>query len=432
MTNDGTKSGITSPVQFYIAMGLLAAAGGVLATPLTAGPAVLLALIATFMLPIKGRRTLHQFGQSTLQARNVLLIAFGGWFFAELLSTAINNRLWTNLDYPFRFLLGIGVFWIIRYAAVRRTEFFFYGIAASALAAAVAGFYQYFMQDMGRALGWMNHPIYFGNLSVLLCVYAVTTLSTLRAELTARMRWLLAISIPLLMFAAFLSVSRSSWLGLTGLLVLIDWHRVNRTRLIGIGLAIATALILILVFVPELSSSLRITEAIQDARKLLDGDYRSSIGDRLQMWKAALLMFLSSPLVGVGSGIFQVEAAKLAASGAVDIVLVDGTTIFNQAHSEIMDILATKGLVGLLAYVILLALPFRILHPLAATENARSRAFALMGQATCIAFLMFGLTLATFKVQIYCAVFPVMIAMFTAMALNLADDGRTGEHAHGR
>jgi O-antigen ligase len=115
----------------------------------------------------------------------------------------------------------------------------------------------------------------------------------------------------------------------------------------------------------------------------------------------------------------------------MDAVLVEGPdSIFNQAHSEVMDILATKGLIGLLAYLSLMFLPFRLFRKLALTKNAEARAFALMGQATIIAFLMFGLTLATFKVQIYCAILPALIAMFAAMALNFSDENSTTGHHH--
>lgn len=412
----------------YIAIGLLAAVGSILATPLAAGPAVLLALVATLVMLAKGSGTLQVLGQPTLHARNILLIAFGGWFFAELLSTAINNRHWPNLDYPLRFMLGIGVFWIVRHAAIRRVDIFFYGIAASAIGAAGISYYQLSALGEMRAMGWTNYPIYFGNLSILLCVYAAIVLISMRNKLTMQLRLALALAIPLLTFAAILSISRSSWLGFAGLLVLVDWRRMNRTYLIAVGLIMASIAAAALMLVPELSASLRITEAVRDVQEILNGDYRSSIGDRLQMWKAALLMFWSSPLTGIGSGSYQAEVAHLVASGAVDIELFKGNTIYNQAHSEIMDILATKGLVGLIAYLALLILPFRLFQKLSKTTNAEVKAFAWMGQATIVAFLFFGLTLATFKIQLYCAVYPLTIAMFAALALNLSDSDQRAGH----
>jgi O-antigen ligase len=256
---------------------------------------------------------------------------------------------------------------------------------------------------------------------------------TLQDSLSQKVRQLLILAIPMLMFAAFLSGSRSSWLGLAGMLVLINWQHVNRIRLIGGGLVLVAILAVMFVLVPELSTSLRMTEAIHDVQKILGGDYSSSIGYRVQMWKAAWLMFIDSPLIGIGSGFYPAEVASLVASGTVDAALEEGpSTGFNQAHSEVMEILATKGLIGLLAYLSLMFLPFRLFRKLALTKNVAARAFALMGQATIIAFLMFGLTLATFKVQIYCAIFPALIAMFAAMALNLADTSRIREYVNGR
>lgn len=417
--NKSTESG--TRMLAYIAMGLLTAAGGILATPLATGPYVLFALIATMMMLIKGWGTLQKFGQQTLYARNMLLIAFGGWFFAELISTGINSQHWANLDYPLRFLFGIGVFWIMRSAVIQRIDLFFYSIAASALAAVVISSYQHFVLNIDRVSGWTNNPIYFGNLSILLCIYATIVLVTMRDKLSAQLHFLLTISIPLLVIASFLTASRSSWFGLLGLLVLIDWRRINRPRLVGSILIVASTLALALMLVPKLSSSLRVTEFTQDIQKAMNGDYRSSIGARLQMWKASSLMFSNSPMIGIGSDQFQAEAANLVASGVVDIEMFQGNTIYNQPHSDIMDALVSKGLVGLAAYFLLLILPYRLFRILANTTIVEVKTFAWMGQATIIAFLMFGLTNTTFKIQVYCAVYPLTIAMLAAIALNLSD-----------
>ncbi len=410
-----------SPALVYIAMGLLAAAGGILATPLAARPSVLLALVATILMLAKGWGALQKLGQRTVHARNVLLIAFLAWFFAELLSTGINNPQLPNLDNPARFMLSIGAFWVIRYTMIRRIEIFFYSIAASAFAAAAISAYQYFMLGMERPSGWVTFSIYFGNLGMLLCVYAVIVLATMRGKVTAQIRFSLVLAIPLLIFAVFLSASRSSWLGLAGLLVFIDWHRANRTRLIGGGLVIVSSMAVIFTLIPELASSLRITEAVQDVQRILNGDYRSSIGDRLQLWKAAAYMFWSAPVTGIGSGHYHAELVSLGVSGVVDASVFQSNGAFNQAHSEMLDALATKGLVGFVAYLALLILPFRVFRTLSETAITEVKTFARMGQATIIAFFMFGLTNATFRVQIYCAVYPLLIAIFAAIALNLSD-----------
>lgn len=415
----------------YISVGILAAVGGVLATPLVAGPLVLLALIATVLMLTKGRKTWQGLGQQTVDARYVLMVAFGGWFFAELLSTAINNQHWQNLDYPLRFLLAIGVFWIIRYAEIRRSEMLYFGIVASAISAAGISFYQFTVVGEMRTFGWTNYPIYFGNLCVLLCVYAVIVLFTDRSNMSPKLRASISIAIPLLIMASFFSGSRSSWLGLAALLLLVDWRRANRMRLFASGLTIVVLLVVLLIFVPELVVNLRISEAAHDFHAMFNGDFNTSIGYRVQMWKAALIMFWSSPLIGIGSNEYQAALTNLVANGAIQAEFNRSEDVFNQAHSEIMDALATKGLVGLGAYLALLILPYRFFQKIAETTAAEARTFALLGQATIITFVMFGLTLATFKIQIYCAVFPAAIAVFAAMALNFAERNKSRENAHG-
>jgi len=413
--------GSNSTVSENVVFGLLLVTGGILATPLVAGPLVLLGLISTVIMLFRGQKLLHRYDQVTLSARNVLFMSFGSWFLAELISTAANNQNWSNLDYPMRFLLGVGVFWIVRCTIENRYRIFYYGLAASAVAAVILGSYQYFIQDTGRAQGWTNYPIYFGNLSVLLSVYLLIALAKMRSNLTKSWCFVLGIAALLLMSAAFFSGSRSSWLGLAGLLTLVNWRHTNFFKIIGIGFAGMIIVVLGLIYIPGLASTLRINEALQDFQGILGGNYMSSIGHRLQMWKAAWLMFVGSPWVGIGSGNYQTELIRLVESGKVDITLFSEGLMYNQAHSEVMDILATKGFLGAVAYLIMLVMPFRLFRELAFKTNAEAQTMALMGQATIISFFMFGLTLATFKVQVYCAFFPAVIAMLAAMSLNLAD-----------
>jgi len=428
------KTTRSNPYLVFVAGGLLASSGSVLLTPMAAAPAVLLAFLSTVIMLAIGRGTLQGFEPSTFHARKVLLIAFGGWFVAELLSTAANNQHWQNMDYPLRFLMGFATFWIIRHTQILRFEIFFYAIVASAPVAAARASYQYFVLEVDRASGWTNYPIYFGNFCVLLCVYMAIIMITMRKKITLPMRVAFSLGILLLIYSAFLSGSRSSWLGLIGLIVVIDWRNVKQLRFIAVALSILISVMIISMLIPDLYSKLRITEAIQDIHEILGGNYRSSIGDRLQMWKASLLMFWSSPILGIGSGNFQAEIVNLTLSGAVDIELHQGGTNYNQAHSEIMDILASKGLVGLVAYLILLILPFKNFGSFLESASATVKTLVLMGQATIIAFFMFGLTLATFKVQIYCAVYPSLIAIFLALALNLteAEKAKTKESKRDR
>ena len=261
--------GSNSTLFEYVAFGLLLVTGGILATPLVAGPVVLLGLISTVIMLFRGQKLLHRYDQLTISARNVLFLSFGGWFLAELISTAASNQNWSNLDYPLRFLLGVGIFWIVRCALENRFRIFYYGLAASAVAAVILGSYQYFIQDTGRAQGWTNYPIYFGNLSVLLSVYLLIALAKVRSNLTSPWRFVLVMAVFLLMSAAFFSGSRSSWLGLAGLLTLVNWRHANFIKVIGISVAGMTILVLGLIYIPGLASTLRINEALQDFQGIL-------------------------------------------------------------------------------------------------------------------------------------------------------------------
>ena len=73
------------------------------------------------------------------------------------------------------------------------------------------------------------------------------------------------------------------------------------------------------------------------------------------MWKAAVLMFLSNPLIGVGTGNYVPTMTAYVSAGKFPEVLLD----YNQPHNIYFFALATNGLLGLAA---LLYLFYRILN----------------------------------------------------------------------
>jgi hypothetical protein len=67
-----------------------------------------------------------------------------------------------------------------------------------------------------------------------------------------------------------------------------------------------------------------------------------STGNRLELWKASLLMFKQSPLIGIGAGDFQPTVKKFIAEKKMKEVAATNT-----AHSIYFQVLATRGVIGL-------------------------------------------------------------------------------------
>lgn len=402
---------------------LIFSAGAVLATPLLSGPAVLLAVIASGLMVRHGLGQLFEGGVSDKLTVPPLFIGFGFWFVSCLILTLFHGDRLSDIENPLRFVVALGVFWILRRTGEKNLKVVLYSIITGAFIASATALYQRtYLGIDDRLSGWTNNPIYFGNLSALLCIDALIALLILRQGLSFQLRNLLTAALLLGIYANYSTQSRSSFIALISLLVLIGHIKFERKNFISslligfIGLGIALAI------QPKLLERTRIIETMNELQNIQQGDFNSSIGTRLQMWKGATLIFMQNPLVGVGSEQYKSEMKKLVEQGKISVVAVlenGNGGVFNQPHSAIMEAIACRGLVGLAALILIFLLPFRILHNLSKSSSQEVEAISLMGMATVIAFFMFGLTNSIFRIQIYSAVYPISIAMFSALALNL-------------
>lgn len=75
-----------------------------------------------------------------------------------------------------------------------------------------------------------------------------------------------------------------------------------------------------------------------------------SNSDRIFMWKAAVEMFKSNPLFGVGLGNFYIFYPQYRSSWA--------DLMNTSAHSNYFQILAELGIIGLISYLITLIVPY--------------------------------------------------------------------------
>lgn len=133
--------------------------------------------------------------------------------------------------------------------------------------------------------------------------------------------------------AVFLTQSRGGLLALAGVLIIAVWLLVPRliTRIkILCGSALACILLL-----PPLLNHFERLQGLDDATDL----------GRLDIWQAAVVMFLNHPFLGVGYGNYRFLSANLvpyAEQGSLE------------AHNLYLEFLAETGLVGFLSFIALL------------------------------------------------------------------------------
>ena len=147
------------------------------------------------------------------------------------------------------------------------------------------------------------------------------------------------------------------------------------------------------------------------------GEYRyvlsdTSIGQRLKMWAVAWRLFLGAPVTGVGSGAYQAVTHDLVASGAVPKDIGD----FDHPHSEYFDALGTRGLLGLLALLLLFGVPVWLYTRNLDSRDPHRMGAALAGVLVVAGFAVFGLTETMFTHSVTIGWYVIMTAVFLVSA----------------
>jgi len=152
----------------------------------------------------------------------------------------------------------------------------------------------------------------------------------------------------------------------------------------------------------------------------LPGEYRyphvrGSMAQRMEMWQIAWQAFQDKPLIGHGTGRFHRITEPLIDEGLAPEIIRD----YSHAHSEYLDALATRGLLGFATLALwLLGMLYIALRPgPEQRKNANHPGIPLAGVWAC--FMLALLTEASLSMNLT----AVTVALFMALTLYLGNHG---------
>lgn len=296
--------------------------------------------------------------------------------------------LYNNWQYAFLLVLSLLALATVSQASKHGL---LWGLIAAAVLAAWHGLHDTAIRGMPRAGDLSGSAIRFGNWSMITAMLLVL-FSALSTQMRIRWRICLLVFASLALFASLASGSRSSLLPLPFLIVLLLLFRKDRFHrwMLVLGLMGAILGSVTLLNSHALQEKLRLTEMVQDIQQVKRDNYDTSIGARFAMWEAAWDMFARHPFIGIGIPEYQPELKRMIARGDIPAFHP-----WSHAHSDILHSLATRGLLGLLAYlgIIIGPLVFFIhcLRHAIARGDLRQRTYAAAGILTIGSFFSFGL-----------------------------------------
>jgi O-antigen ligase len=237
------------------------------------------------------------------------------------------------------------------------------------------------------------HHIWFSNLNAVGMYTAAAFLlfSPQRGD-TGR-KLFLSVFLVLGGVSVLLSLSRTAWLGLFVTAVVLTYLCVKKKKIFFITFMAALAAAVLLYLFNGIVHE-RLNLIVTDISLFFTGEAQTNIGERFLMWKAAIRMFLTNPLFGVGTGDYVSTMNRYMASGEYPAYLA----WFNQPHNMYLFTLATNGLVGLAALLYIFYRGLRFALPLL-KSGGRERLFAFVAAATAVHYMVAGMMDSFFNIQ---------------------------------
>lgn len=178
----------------------------------------------------------------------------------------------------------------------------------------------------------------------LLLVFGMLILSFYFTKASAAKQKGLIISLMLLFFLTLsIGIGRSGYFAFVILSPLIVYNLIGQRHIIKV--AVVTVVIIGALFLSPTVQD-RIILAANDIKAYQESNPNTSVGLRLHMWQGAVKMFLENPILGVGTGGYQLAMKEYQTPQ-----LAPQFHNFSQPHNSYLYIAANFGIVGLILFL---------------------------------------------------------------------------------
>jgi len=273
-------------------------------------------------------------------------------------------------------------------------------------------------RSFGRPITPEYNSVTYGNLMLLLSAMIMfstrwTLTSWPRAE--RLFKWLIVVVV---LIGFILTQTRTGWLALPFFFLI--WLVLNDVvkrpaRLFAALLLIVCLCATSVMLIPKMNERTR--DAYNEVSECMTTNpvAFTSVCIRLQLWRTSMDMFYENPWLGIGRRIdFQPALIARVDKGMILPYVAQG---WGEPHSDLIMILATQGLIGGFALLLIYFAPaFIFVRRLIAKQSMNLRVAAAMGVAVCLGFAIFGLTELMFRGMRTIGFYSVMVGCLLALS----------------
>jgi O-antigen ligase len=334
---------------------------------------------------------------------------------AVIASEVWNSRmLMRAFDSPARFLVAVPLFLMLRRVPRDRLRWADTSFAIGAiLTLAVVLIWPYRDGSFRMGRPFLN-PLHFGDIALSVGILSGLSVDWWRKD-GAAVRALKIAGLCAGVYASLLSKTRGGWVAIPVLLA-VGIYIMGRRRpgkwVVVLPLALVLLFAVAYLALPVVQD--RIHMVWSDFHEYSLGNKDTSVGDRLQIYQAALMLIPRSWVFGLGAEGFCAHMPELVDAGVM--TKMAGELGCGETHNEMLAALANYGLVGGVAWAALYIVPGVLFWKRLEAPSASARGAALMGVMFVIAFFVFGWTIETFNLKLTTSYFATVVAILAAIA----------------
>jgi len=373
------------------------------------GSLFLLAIISLLLLPTayRGKNSLNRSELAFVIAMSSGLMVI---FISQLHHQNLNAR---YFDSAARFLLAVPILLALRHASARTLSVIQYSFPLGAIAALMAVLLTDSTVRYNASTFFMNH-IHLGDMALLLGFLSVFSIDWIEKDrLIVK---LLKISGLLAgLTVSVLSSARGGWIAIPVFVAVYIYFQSKGNYLSKIGLAmllLGAASLFGYFFIEPIHQ--RLWMIYSDLAVFSSGNVDTSIGVRLQLWKAAFHLIAENPFLGVGADGFGKAMDILSASGFITPIAAELGK--GEVHNEILAQTVRFGVLGFISILAIYFVPFALFLRAAKSGTYQQKAAAMMGMCVTLGFFVFGLTVETFDLKMTAAFYSLTVAVLLAAA----------------
>ena len=312
-----------------------------------------------------------------------------------------------DLDTPSRLVLVLPIYFFIRKTDIK-VDWFIWGVVLGSILAGLIKFGIIDVHYLSKIV-----TVQTGSFTLLSSIFALSSLMFVGKGSSTIKNTLLFVAFASGIVASFMSGGRGVWIA--AILSLIFIFIINPMRW-SIRLRLSAVLSMIILFysaylIPQTGVKNRIDSAVENTTSWVqNGHANTSSGARLEMWKASFEVIKENPIIGVGEDNYAKHQKRLIEQGKIDKFAGN----FRHPHGEYITSLVEQGLIGLLAFLLVLFTPIMFFFNIIKRNlfNYQERVLTASGMLVGLHYLFYSFTSGVFDHQsttLFYVVFMVII-----------------------